>query len=175
LIFSANKSGEFFGYARMASPVNNDPAAAIEFARHTIEGPEKIIPVPATEFIPKGHIVQDFDRGSIFWEVERYDEDDDTSSNGSVQEDTQSRGNPFKVEWISTTRLPFYRTRGLRNPWNSNRFVKVARDGTELETTVGRKLVQLFPRTPSPVAPPMAQMPGMPMPMIGYPPMRPFQ
>lgn len=175
LIFSANKSGEFFGYARMASPVNNDPSATIEFARHAVEGPEKITPVPATEFIPKGRIIQDFARGSIFWEVEREDDDDDTSSNGSVQEDTQSWGNPFKVEWISTTRLPFYRTRGLRNPWNSNRFVKVARDGTELETTVGRKLVRLFHRTPSPVAQPVGQIPGMPIPMVGYPPMRPFQ
>jgi hypothetical protein len=159
----------------MASPVNDDPIAAVEVARHAVEGPEKIIPVPATEFIPKGRIIQDFARGSIFWEVEREDDDDDTSSYGSVQDDTQSWGNPFKVEWISTARLPFYRTRGLRNPWNSNRFVKVARDGTELETTVGRKLTRLFHRTPSPVAPPVSQMSGIPTPMLGYPPMRPFQ
>lgn len=158
----------------MASPVNDEPGAAIEFARHAVEGPEKIMPVPASEFIPKGRIIQDFARGSIFWEVDREDDDDDTSSNGSVQEDTQSWGNPFKVEWITTARLPFYRTRGLRNPWNSNRFVKVARDGTELETTVGRKLIRLFHRTPSPGAQPVPQMPGMQMPIVGYPTMRPF-
>jgi hypothetical protein len=152
----------------MASPVNNDPSAATQFARHAVEGPEKIIPVPATEFIPKGRIIQDFARASIFWEVERDDDDDDTSSKGSLQKETQSWGNPFNVEWISTTRLPFYRTRELRNPWNSNRFVKVGRDGTELETTVGRKLVRLFHRTPS-------EVPGTPIPMLGYPPMRPFQ
>jgi len=159
----------------MASPVSDDPAAAVEVARHVVEGPEKIIPVPATEVIPRGRIIQDFARGSIFWEVERDDEDDDASSNGSVQDEAQSWGNPFKVEWISTARLPFYRTRGLRNPWNSNRFVKVARDGTELETTVGRKLIRLFHRSPSPVAPAPSQMPSMPIPMLGYPPMRPFQ
>lgn len=159
----------------MASPVNDDPAATIEVAQHAVEGPEKITPVPATEFIPKGRIIQDFSRGSIFWEVDREDEDDGTSSNGSVQEDTQSWGNPFKVEWLSTTRIPFYRTRALRNPWNSNRFVKVARDGTELETTVGRKLIRLFHRTPSTAAPPASQMPGMSIQVVGFPPMRPFQ
>ena len=33
--------------------------------------------------------------------------------------------------------LPFNRTRGLKNPWNANRDVKIAKDGTELETNVG--------------------------------------
>ncbi|KAK5003802.1 hypothetical protein LTR60_006726, partial [Cryomyces antarcticus] len=51
---------------------------------------------------------------------------------------SQEWGKPFKIEWISTNRLPFYRTRGLRNPWNANREVKIARDGTELETSVGK-------------------------------------
>jgi hypothetical protein len=47
---------------------------------------------------------------------------------------------------LATSRLPFYRTRGLRNPWNSNREVKIARDGTELEPGIGAKLLQLFHR-----------------------------
>ena len=55
-------------------------------------------------------------------------------------------GKPFKVEWMSTNRLPFYRTRGLRNAWNANREVKIARDGTELEPGVGRQLVDLIQR-----------------------------
>lgn len=59
---------------------------------------------------------------------------------------SQDWGKPFRIEWISTARLPFYRTRGLRNPWNSNREVKIARDGTELEPSVGRKLVGMFHR-----------------------------
>jgi hypothetical protein len=50
----------------------------------------------------------------------------------------------FRIEWISTVRVPFYRTRGLRNPWNSNREVKIARDGTELEPNTGKRLLQLF-------------------------------
>ncbi|CZR50729.1 uncharacterized protein PAC_00603 [Phialocephala subalpina] len=176
LIFSANKSGEYFGYAKMISEISNDPTAAIEFApeAHTIDDPElpKAIPTPATEFAPKGRIIDDSARGTIFWEVERdedgSEDDDETRSNSDQDPETpksKAWGKPFKVEWVSTTRLPFYRTRGLRNPWNSNREVKIARDGTELETSVGRRLIGLFHRLPSPVAP-------QPPVMSGYPQMR---
>ena len=172
----------------MISPINDDPAAAIEFApkAQAVEDPElpKAIATPATEFSPKGRIIDDSARGTIFWEVER-DESDEVD--GAEEEDHSSRsdqdeattpskawGKPFKIEWVSTTRLPFYRTRGLRNPWNSNREVKIARDGTELETGIGRRLVGLFHRLPSPVAP--QHNPGVPIQMIpGYPQMRPFQ
>ncbi|KAI0631960.1 YT521-B-like domain-containing protein [Trametes polyzona] len=50
-------------------------------------------------------------------------------------------GEPFKVEWVRTDRLPFTRTRHLRNPWNHDREVKVSRDGTELEPSVGQALL----------------------------------
>jgi YT521-B-like domain len=50
-------------------------------------------------------------------------------------------GQPFKVQWLCTERLPFHRTRHLRNPWNSDREVKVSRDGIELEPTVGQRLL----------------------------------
>jgi hypothetical protein len=187
LVFSANKSGEYFGYAKMISPINDDPAAAIEFApkAHTVEDPEhpKAIPTPAREFVPKGRIIDDSARGTIFWEAEQdesdaVEEEDESRSNRSDQDPdepsspSKAWGKPFKIEWISTTRLPFYRTRGLRNPWNSNREVKIARDGTELETGVGRRLLALFHRLPSLVAP---QMQGGPVPMAGgYPSMRGF-
>jgi hypothetical protein len=51
-------------------------------------------------------------------------------------------GDSFPVEWVTTERLPFHRTRHLRNPWNHDREVKVSRDGTELEPTVGERLIQ---------------------------------
>jgi hypothetical protein len=166
----------------MISQINDDPAAAIEFAPKatTVEDPElpKAIPTPATEFSPKGRIIDDSARGTIFWEAERdemdgVEEEDETGSNDSDSTPpSKAWGKPFKVEWISTTRLPFYRTRGLRNPWNSNREVKIARDGTELETSVGRRLLGLFHRLPSPVAP---NIPGVSLPIMdGYPPMRQF-
>jgi hypothetical protein len=123
----------------------------------------KTIPTAATEFAPKGRIVDDSARGTIFWEAEiseeeeEEDEDAKEGSDGTENPDIggstpQVWGKPFKVEWMSTNRLPFYRTRGLRNPWNANREVKIARDGTELETGVGRRLVQMFHR-PGPPGP----------------------
>jgi hypothetical protein len=188
LVFSANKSGEYFGYARMVSPINNDPAAAIEFAPKAaaVQDPDlpKAIPTPATEFAPKGRIIDDSARGTIFWEaeieeVEGVGETENPSSDHSDQdgEDSPSKawGKPFKIEWQSTNRLPFYRTRGLRNSWNANREVKIARDGTELETSIGRRLIQMFHREPSPSAPPPnMQMQMPPHMMVGYPQMRQY-
>jgi hypothetical protein len=186
LVFSANKSGEYFGYARMLSEINKDPAAAIEFAP-TIQAASdidlpKAIPTENTEFAPRGKIIDDSARGTIFWEADGNDSDveSDAGSEVSSQPDDSTDeggktwGKPFKLEWLSTNRLPFYRTRGLRNPWNSNREVKIARDGTELEPSVGRRLIGLFNRIQSPgpmggnFRPPMGQMPQ------GYPQMRPY-
>jgi hypothetical protein len=208
LVFSANKSGEYFGYARMASPINEDPAAAIEFAPSAQSASEmdlpKAIPTEATEFAPKGRIIDDSARGTIFWEADRDERaasdggQDDEVSGGSAGGDTGSVrsshdgsvsepkawGKPFRLEWLSTSRLPFYRTRGLRNPWNSNREVKIARDGTELEPSVGRRLIGLFNRVQSPalgmlphMVSPMGPVPvGVRMPpppaTTGYHPMR---
>ncbi|KFA64185.1 hypothetical protein S40285_00873 [Stachybotrys chlorohalonatus IBT 40285] len=182
LVFSANKSGEYFGYGRMVSEINEDPAAAIEFAPKAQATNEydlpKAISTDATEYAPKGRIIDDSTRGTIFWEAERDDSDsgsDNESEAGSNHADeSQTWGKPFKLEWLSTTRLPFYRTRGLRNPWNSNREVKIARDGTELEPSVGRRLIGLFNRLQSP--PPSAH-PGLRSPIgmaPGYPNMRPY-
>ncbi|KAI2629575.1 hypothetical protein GGR54DRAFT_635757 [Hypoxylon sp. NC1633] len=185
LVFSANKSGEYFGYARMSSPINDDPAAAIEFApkvqaTSSLDLP-KAIPTEATETCPRGRIIDDSARGTIFWEVEREEVDgtaeaDDSEDSGSARSgmdgeggSAKAWGKPFKLEWLSTTKLPFYRTRGLRNPWNSNREVKIARDGTELEPSVGRRLIGLFNRIQSPAPLSMGQRAGMPM-VAGYPP-----
>ena len=181
LIFSANKSGEYFGYARMASPILEEAqniigSAPLPEAADTTDVP-KSIPTPATEFAPKGRIIDDSARGTIFWEADLTDSEPDEAENnldstlvdGDGPAVAQSWGKPFKVEWISTNRLPFYRTRGLRNPWNANREVKIARDGTELETSVGERLVQMFHRLgPSSSG---AMMQGPP-PQLGGPQMR---
>ncbi|CAD6574609.1 MAG: hypothetical protein ASARMPRED_006829 [Alectoria sarmentosa] len=175
LIFSANKSGEYFGVARMASPITEEAAAGLEWAprgEKVIDDPDvpRSIPTAATEYAPKGRIIDDSARGTIFWEADPEDDDiapiidhevDDPEENMQAAEkaedaedaalstDAQAFGKPFKIEWLATNRLPFYRTRGLRNPWNANREVKIARDGTELETSVGRRLVQMFQKSPS--------------------------
>ncbi len=144
LVFSANKSGEYFGLARMKSPMiakhpNDKPAitpAAVADARST--DPQSIV-TPANEVAPSGKIYDDSLSKTIFWEA------DLPATDG---EPKNSCGGPlpkqFDVEWLSTKRVPFFRVRGLRNPWNGLKEVKIARDGTELEPNVGRHLVQMF-------------------------------
>jgi hypothetical protein len=151
LVFSANKSGEYFGYARMTSPITGEavPVASTQSPQSAApsDGPQSI-PTPATETAPRGHIIDDSARGTIFWEAELSDDEEASSPNKESDDNgnSQDLGVPFKIEWISTARLPFYRTRGLRNPWNANREVKIARDGTELEPSIGKRLVQMFHR-----------------------------
>ncbi|KAJ3880137.1 YT521-B-like domain-containing protein [Lentinula edodes] len=71
-------------------------------------------------------------------EVEERTEDLEKAMDGKPE----TWGEPFKVEWLCTDRLPFFRTRHLRNPWNHDREVKVSRDGTEIEPSVGEQLLQ---------------------------------
>lgn len=187
LIFSANKSGEYFGYARMASPIVDDGSLARE-APSRVENvlaetdDLKMTSTEATATAPKGRIIDDTVRGTIFWEADSSEDDSDDEEEKGVGKDNngdddsdeeedpgvegnlprsekgvaveapdepgatgaQSLGKPFRIQWMSTDRVPFYRTRGLRNPWNANREVKIARDGTEIEPSVGRRLTQLF-------------------------------
>ncbi|EKG14713.1 hypothetical protein MPH_08186 [Macrophomina phaseolina MS6] len=186
LIFSANKSGEYFGYARMASAINDNGIDLVHSVPETqaseATDTPKSIPTPATEWAPKGRIIDDSARGTIFWEAEvSEEEDEDETPDGTVHpaesdgpDSPQTWGKPFRIEWISTNRLPFYRTRGLRNPWNANREVKIARDGTELEPGVGKRLIQMFHRLGPPNTGPVA-MPLMPMPnQVVGPQIRPF-
>ncbi|XP_006813768.1 uncharacterized protein LOC102805262 [Saccoglossus kowalevskii] len=53
-------------------------------------------------------------------------------------------GGIFKVKWIKRANVSFQQTSHLSNPWNENRKVKVARDGQELEPSIGDKLLQLW-------------------------------
>ncbi|KAK6431962.1 hypothetical protein LTR95_011870 [Oleoguttula sp. CCFEE 5521] len=150
LVFSANKSGEYFGYARMLAPISGDLAAATSPVTSSDVSPDdgpRSIPTPATATAPSGRIIDDSARGTIFWEADDVAEEGGSSLKEQASNDLsaeQELGRPFRIEWISTGRLPFFRTRGLRNAWNANREVKIARDGTELEPVVGRKLMLLF-------------------------------
>lgn len=125
----------------------------------------EIVITPSTENAPQGAVFIDAHRGTIFWEADTASQDDSSPKLSSVVDQVKVGGeaaglakdkewnlsSPFKVEWMSTNRLPFHRTRGLRNPWNANRDVKIARDGTELETNVGMRLLELFHQAMLPV------------------------
>lgn len=156
----------------MTSPINEDPSAAIQFAPLIQSTKDSDLPkattTEANDHTPAGRIVDDSARGTIFWEIESdesagesEDEDEVPARKGNdTEEEMQTWGKPFQLEWLSQSRLPFFRTRGLRNPWNSNREVKIARDGTELEPSVGKRLIGLFNRALNQTQiPPNAQMP----------------
>jgi hypothetical protein len=118
-------------------------------------GPKSIL-TPATQWAPRGHILDDSARGTIFWEAERGEAGYGFGDTQAPQQEEGSKqlqdwGESFEVEWISTTRLSFYRTRGLRNPWNENKEIKVARDDTETEPSIGRRLVQMFHQPAQPI------------------------
>ncbi|CAO1623842.1 unnamed protein product [Parajaminaea phylloscopi] len=68
-----------------------------------------------------------------------------TATEGHIQdEDPQS--NPFKVDWRQTRPLPFSAVKHLRNPWNENKSLRVARDGTEVAIDTGAELISLWER-----------------------------
>jgi hypothetical protein len=170
----------------MASPILEDESCVIGSAptpENIIDATDipRSIATPATEWAPRGRIIDDSARGTIFWEAEIPDAEGEEEATTAEKDEVlqadvdtsavaQSWGKPFKIEWVSTNRLPFYRTRGLRNPWNANREVKIARDGTELEPSVGERLVQMFHR----LGPSTAGAPVMPVGTGMMSQMRPF-
>lgn len=91
--------------------------------------------------------------------VEEGTDNQDQEETGLTDKEGPSWGETFKVQWIRTDRLPFYRTRHLRNPWNHDREVKVSRDGTELEPSVGQALLDEWekPAPPPPVGTPSGE------------------
>lgn len=48
---------------------------------------------------------------------------------------------PFRLEWLSTTEVEFYRIGHLKNPLNENQAVLVGKDGQEVEEQCGRQLL----------------------------------
>jgi hypothetical protein len=166
LIFSANRSREYFGYARIVSPIVREvvpTGSALSMQPLKPSDGPRSIPTPATDTAPRGRIVDDLVRGTIFWEAESSDEEG-TLPSTELEEGNgvQDSRRPFQVEWISTARLPFHRTRGLRNPWNANKEVKIARDGTGLEPSIGRRLVQMFQLPTQTYAPLNPLQPSLP-------------
>jgi hypothetical protein len=133
LIFSVNKSREYFGFARMASAISltqdessgTNTGGSIERMRQTLRAPLCTQTCP-TLWAPKGRIVDDTARGTVFWEAIVTDvaqcPNDATSETENIG-NVEGAGRNFQVEWLSIERVPFFRTRGLRNPWNANREV----------------------------------------------------
>ncbi|KAH9480757.1 YTH domain-containing protein 1 [Psilocybe cubensis] len=92
--------------------------------------------------------------GADSGEVAEGDPDTGAGGGGGKQRGEEAWGDSFAVEWICTDRLPFYRTKHLRNPWNHDREIKVSRDGTEVEPTVGQRLLDEWDKLADPQLPP---------------------
>ena len=134
----------------MISPVSSTNASILSTLdpEKNLRDSPKTIQTRASEFAPPGHVFEDPVRGTLFWESSSINDtnrlEDDEKKYDDIEIERRFGGRPYKVAWISTNRVPFSRTRGLRNGWNGNKDVKVARDGTELEPIVGRELIRLF-------------------------------
>ncbi|KAJ6557532.1 YT521-B-like domain-containing protein [Mycena capillaripes] len=187
LIFSVNKSGEFYGYARMAGPVatghgddgtpplfSADRFVADSPAPLTTPSPAPVRSAPAvlgaahhplsaaSDAALKGKSATlDADwavrasaaargRGTLVldetapFRAARAGADAPGEGDGEARGGGHGHGHghDFELQWLCTERLPFQRTRHLRNPWNHDREVKISRDGTELEPMVGRVLLE---------------------------------
>lgn len=118
--------------------------------------------------IPEGRIIDDSSRGTLFWEVlgskhnkmkkgissssksKQNTNTHGTKDDSSSSSEDDSVGNnwtvPFQIEWLSIPgkTVPFYMVKHLKNSYNDNQPVNIARDGTEIEPEVGQQIIKLF-------------------------------
>ncbi|OBT54679.1 hypothetical protein VE04_05681 [Pseudogymnoascus sp. 24MN13] len=138
LIFSANKSGEYYGYARMTSPINQDPAAKISFAPPPTSAAAPVTEpgaagaagaaggtalndpdqptatiTPASATAPRGRIIDDSARGTIFWEADgaAATADGDSGGNTSDSADIDAASVNVASADAASTKLPVVATR----------------------------------------------------------------
>ena len=102
LVFSANKSGEYFGYARMTSGISGEPvslSSIMSTEEPAAAGTPHAIPTSATETAPKGRIIDDSARGTIFWEAEQSEDDGSESPTKEAGDEDMSQawGRQFKI------------------------------------------------------------------------------
>lgn len=91
LVFGANKSGEFFGYAKYS--LRDCLVSSFSLTIGRMKGP-------------------------IF--EEEHSPDRTAESDESAVSEERRWGKPFPIEWIKTTPLSFKRTQHLLDPWNNN-------------------------------------------------------
>ncbi|KAJ3284432.1 hypothetical protein HK104_009966 [Borealophlyctis nickersoniae] len=133
LIFSANKSGEFYGCARMESAIDPEKATDIDW-------------------LPVGSLNHPNDKQRDKGDSDKYPQPAAAASSHPTIPRSESPeadcpehpkwGTNFKIRWIITHPLPFARTKHLRNSWNANKQIKVSRDGTEVETAIAKRFIQ---------------------------------
>ncbi|KAF7366059.1 YTH domain-containing protein 1 [Mycena venus] len=179
LIFSVNKSGEFYGWARMEGPVGQGntaswapradqtaPAPTAETHTHTphdnptraVQSAPALLPRRSSarlsaQLAPKPKqsldptVLRELNfplAASPRTEKEMGPPADTQTRDGGERQEGEGEhwGQNFALRWMCTASLPFKLTHNLRNPWNHDRQVKIARDGTEIEPAVGHALIE---------------------------------
>lgn len=65
-----------------------------------------------------------------------------TASNQNLLSKLEQFGNPCQIEWLSTTEIRFDEVRDIKNAWNGNKEVHVARNVTAIETLAASYLLK---------------------------------
>ncbi|CAK5270622.1 unnamed protein product [Mycena citricolor] len=182
IFFSANKSGRFYGYARIAGiednsapvrpstlkmlssqhqvdrspsplPDDHDPMQQPPSLLQSVSAPP-ILADKQTNKEPLGikfsldqHLARKVMSHSMDAPAAE-PEPEYHGGGGEDEEDDNSEPRQFRLEWIDTRPVPFQRTKDIRNPWNGDREVKISRDGTELEPSVGAALRRAWDALP---------------------------
>lgn len=76
------------------------------------------------------------------WDSDRNIVEPNPSSD--LLEKLEQFGNPCQIEWISTKAIPFEKVRGIKNPWNGNKDIHVARNVTPVELQAATSLLQVW-------------------------------
>ncbi|KAI1298328.1 hypothetical protein EDD11_006794 [Mortierella claussenii] len=144
LVFSANKSGEFFGYARMMDVISTENETAIT------SGKENEIWQPAVEMPLSPEM-----KAAMLEEIEQAAKEGRKITNEEAEviarasTTTKSWGIRFPINWIHVHKVPFSKTTHMLNPLYENREIKVSKDGTEVDPSVGEQLLNLFKKSNS--------------------------
>ncbi|KAM0791740.1 hypothetical protein ACM66B_004008 [Microbotryomycetes sp. NB124-2] len=122
LVFSANKSGSWFGVAKMDGPISSSSLASPEVDKNVADGDgrEQAGVAKASGMVSPVELSP-------------------TSQNSSLD-----GGTPFRVQWLAISNVPFVATKHILNAFNANREIKISRDGTEIEPEAGQQLLRQF-------------------------------
>ncbi|KAF9974789.1 hypothetical protein BGZ73_001723 [Actinomortierella ambigua] len=139
LIFSANKSGEFFGFARMMDSISQEKHDHIFKSRAEANWIPSI-GIPISPEL-KAEVARYIEEAEAEGRPITYEEAETVALESTP---TKSWGIVFPVQWLFVHKVPFSITSHLRNPYYDNRDVKLSKDGTEVEPTVGEQLLSEF-------------------------------
>lgn len=155
LIFSANRSGEFYGYARitgiqqMRKLSGSGLSVTDQSTAQNFPPPAEVVYTKETSIAPAGYIFKDHSRGTLFWDagepqMELLPAPGDGDGEKRYFVNSFSTGSQFLVEWADARRVQFKETQHLVNQHGGNTPVQIAKDGTEIDPNVGRRLLDLF-------------------------------